>query len=458
MNKQSQYVVDGIKHATINGHRFHLRLTDPTEENFLWIDGKQPPLILDQVAADFIGHMIDAMWKFQQGSGDESNAVVSYVVQKMYEQYGTRVISLGKNRVTKERLKADFHRIYGTLMGIANGACPHEMGLDPKVFEYKTLGAPARMDLAVTYRCNLNCTKCLNEKYSNFPELPTETWEGIYETLWKIGVPQLVFTGGCPLMRKDIVHLIGKADKFVTGLITNGTLLAPIAEDLLSASLDYAQITIESKNPSVHDVMTMISGSHIKTVQGIKRALAVGLQVVTNTTVTKTNKNEFLDTVQWIIDLGVKNIACNTLICSGRGTSCKMENGVSDSEMYTLLERAQILADLSDANFQWYSPTCYTQGVNPISLNLGIKACSAAAHNMTIQPDGTVLPCQSWPESVGNILTDEWSSIWNHPTCVKLRNHEFKADECSGCSHVGTCGGGCPLDKSPRISDEGGVK
>jgi len=36
---------------------------------------------------------------------------------------------------------------------------------------------------------------------------------------------------------------------------------------------------------------------------------------------------------------------------------------------------------------QWYSPTCYHEGVNPLDLGLGVKTCSAAAHNMTVQPD-----------------------------------------------------------------------
>jgi radical SAM protein with 4Fe4S-binding SPASM domain len=104
---------------------------------------------------------------------------------------------------------------------------------------------------------------------------------------------------------------------------------------------------------------------------------------------------------------------------------------------------------------QWYSPTCYHEGTNPIELGLGIKTCSAAAHNMTVQPDGTVLPCQSWPDSVGNILKNDWTSIWKHPACVKLRKHLFAPEECKGCEYEIQCGGGCPLDESPRTKSRG---
>ena len=41
---------------------------------------------------------------------------------------------------------------------------------------------------------------------------------------------------------------------------------------------------------------------------------------------------------------------------------------------------------------------------------------------MTIQPDGTVLPCQSWPETVGHILDNSWLEIWEHPTCREVED------------------------------------
>jgi len=191
-------------------------------------------------------------------------------------------------------------------------------------------------------------------------------------------------------------------------------------------------------------------------VAGIAKALGIGMQIVTNTTLTKVNAASFDETIRWLHGLGVRNIACNTLICSGHGVEHKKENGLDDKSLKGVLESAGRTASELGVAFQWYSPTCYEQGIDPIELGLGIKTCSAAAHNMTVQPDGTVLPCQSWPDSVGNILEDDWPAIWRHPTCVKLRDHLFKPDECRDCEHETTCGGGCPLDESPRARSRGG--
>ncbi len=455
MERKPHFRDDGIRHATINGHRFHLRRKDPIGDSFLWIDGQQPALVLDETAAEFVSHLIDAMWLCQQGDGDESQAVIDYVINKMSQKY-VRKFALGKKLVTKEKISTDLNRIFGTLMSIAQGACPVEAGLNPKEITYGKWIAPARMDLAVTYRCNLGCQKCYVGDRKVSRELTTAEWIKVYETLWKLGIPQVVFTGGEPTLREDIVELVSQADEFVTGLVTNGTKLSELAESLKAASLDYIQVTIESWDAKIHDSATCVSGSHEKTVAGIKKVLDIGLQVMTNTTLSKINAGGFGQTIKWLNGFGIKNLACNTLICSGEGIRHKEENGLSDAELKKVLTQACEVADRLEMNFQWYSPTCYHQGVNPIDLGFGIKSCSAAAHNMTIQPDGTVLPCQSWPDWVGNILKDDWASIWQHPTCVKLRDHLFISKECQSCEYEKNCGGGCPLDKSPRRRSEAG--
>jgi radical SAM protein with 4Fe4S-binding SPASM domain len=449
MEHQSRFGTAGIHHATINGHRFHLRLKDPTRDNFLWIDGRQPPLVLDETAAEFVRLIIDGMWLHQQGDGDNSEAVINHVVEQMARRY-VRRFTWGKWRVTRETIKDDLNRIFGQLMEMASGTCPVDMGLEGKGIHYGSWTAPARMDLAITYRCNLKCQKCYVGDKKDFRELTTEEWAQVYEALWKIGVPQIVFTGGEPTMRDDIVTLIDHAGEFVTGLVTNGTKLSELAGALKEASLDYTQITIESSDKTTHDSSTGVPGSFDQTVAGIKKALEVGLEVVTNTTLTKTNGVQFAETMTWLHSLGVKHVACNTLICSGGGTKHKLENGLTDDELKAVLTQACNQAGKLSLDFQWYSPTCYQQGVNPMELGFGVKACSAAAHNMTIQPDGTVLPCQSWPETVGNILTDNWKDIWQHPVCRKLRDHLMMPEACRICGFKDSCGGGCPLDQAVR--------
>jgi radical SAM protein with 4Fe4S-binding SPASM domain len=440
----------GVHHATINGHRFHLR---PISEGaLLWLDGRQPPYLLDTTARDFVMLLMEAMWHFQQGDGDESEQVIRFVVEGMLAKYRRRLAL--RNRVTRARVTTDLHRLFGALMELASGKCPVELGMGAREVAPESWNAPARMDLAVTYRCNLNCPKCYNGDAGAGSELSAEQWREVYRTLWSIGIPQLVFTGGEPTLREDIVDLVRLAEEFVTGLVTNGTRLEQLAEPLRNASLDYAQVTIESYRPEVHDAMTRVEGSHARTVAGIARAREVGIQVVTNTTLTVHNADHFSDTLAWLRErFGLEHAACNTVICSGRGTRYKETDGLDDAALSQVLRAACRRAQELGVELQWYSPGCY-HTLDPISLGFGPKSCSAAAHNMLVQPDGSVLPCQSWPESVGNILTDPWEAIWNHETCRKLRAHQLAPEGCKGCAAFAVCGGGCPLDHTLRRHPE----
>ena len=62
-------------------------------------------------------------------------------------------------------------------------------------------------------------------------------------------------------------------------------------------------------------------------------------------------------------------------------------------------------------------------------LGMNVPMCGACLSNMAIAPDGSVVPCQSWlgaDAPLGNILSDPFKRIWNHPQCRRLRNMSEK--------------------------------
>jgi len=188
-------------------------------------------------------------------------------------------------------------------------------------------------------------------------------------------------------------------------------------------------------------------GAWRETVSGIKAAMEAGLYVTTNTTLTGENAAGFPDLLRLGKDLGLKAMGCNSLICSGKGSAKKKKDGLTIKEIKDVLSRALEASRELEIELIWYSPTCY-KDLNPIDMGFGIKGCSAAQYNMTIEPDGRVIPCQSWiHEGCGNILTDKWDMIWTNPICLSLRNKaNISKKECIGCQFWEECGGGCPLE------------
>ncbi len=66
--------------------------------------------------------------------------------------------------------------------------------------------------------------------------------------------------------------------------------------------------------------------------------------------------------------------------------------------------------------------------------------------NMCVGPEGDVYPCQSYFKSLGNILKDDWKSIWTPLTCVEIRERKFVPEKCKDCPELAICGAGCILE------------
>jgi radical SAM protein with 4Fe4S-binding SPASM domain len=306
------------------------------------------------------------------------------------------------------------------------------------------LPAPYRMDLALTYRCQNKCLHCYNETRP-LKELSTEEWRKVIARTWQLGIPHIVFTGGEPTLVADLDQLVAESEKWgqVTGLVTNGRTLARegYLHDLVVKGLDHVQITLLSHIPEEHDRLVGSPGAWNQTVAGIKIAASEDVYLSTNTTIMRSNLSTVEETMRFLISLGVKNIAFNGLIRSGKGVNAE---GVTYEELTSALKKLQSISAESGTRMIWYTPTPYHE-MNPVNLGLGIKQCTACSLNMAVEPDGSVLPCQSYYESLGNILTDPWENIWNHDLCRSIRQRKYLDEKCSKCAMVETCGGGCPL-------------
>ena len=327
------------------------------------------------------------------------------------------------------------------------GACPvHELELELLTPFSSIPNAPYRMDLALTYRCNNDCSHCYNARPRDFAEMDTQQWKRTLNMLWELGIPHVVFTGGEPSLRSDLCDLIAHAEHLgmITGLNTNGRRLSDpdFVQRLVVAGLDHVQITLELHDPEVHDQMVSCRGAWKQTVLGIKNALASSLYVMTNTTMLQNNSPTLSDTLEFLAILGVPTVGLNALIYSGNGLS--VGTGLLEAELAPLLELARQATDTHHQKLIWYTPTQYCH-FDPMQMELGVKGCTAALYNMCIEPDGSVLPCQSYYQPLGHILTNPWDSIWNHELCHQLRQRRYVRTECQSCLLLQECGGGCPL-------------
>jgi len=406
--------------------RIHLRI-DPDGRGLLMVNASRV-YHLNPTAAEM------AFWVLQQTSEPE-------VIRHLTRRYA----------VSRAQVQADFQHYQAQIESLLHpdGACPVcDLELETTLPFTARPSAPYRMDLALTYRCNNDCAHCYNARPRSYPELSTSDWIRILDRLWELRIPHIVFTGGEPTLRADLPELIRHAEKNgqITGLNTNGRRLSDpgFVERLVDAGLDHVQITLESHAADIHDSMVQSSGALKQTVAGIRNCLATRLFVMTNTTLLRQNSLALGDTLDFLADLGVPTLGLNALIYSGHGRT--VGSGLPENELPPLLDVAREKTTARGQKLIWYTPTEYCH-FDPVQMDLGVKGCTAALYNMCIEPDGAVIPCQSYYQSLGSLLVDPWDSIWNHEIATRLRERRDLPGKCLGCVFLAECGGGCPLSR-----------
>ncbi len=377
------------------------------------------------------------MYRLEKYDGQELGTEVWEQVLTSAAKDARRVYPRTKHTV----LLADLHLLLRSVTAIARGEEPEAEVETLSLGEYAAeMTAPHRMDIMVSamtkdgcWHCNQQCLHCYaaGQPMGETAELSTAEWKTLLGKLREANIPQVTFTGGEPTLREDLVELVQESAWFVTRLNTNGRLLTPqLCRDLYEASLDSVQVTLYSADSATHNTLVGAPG-FADTVAGIRNAVEAGLIVSVNTPLCSLNR-DYADTLRFAHSLGVRYATCSGLIPSGAAVGEESRaTALSSEELQAILTEASAVAHGLGMELDFTSPGWLSEtALRNMGLHL-VPSCGACLSNMALTPDGTVVPCQSWLGGVtlGNLLTDEWSSIWNSEYCTAIREKSAKMEQ-----------------------------
>ncbi len=355
----------------------------------------------------------------------DEDAIVKQTVHSVHRVYPT----VGKNEIEE-----DLEYLLDVIFTVASGNNPHAEIEKLSIRAYRdNMTAPHRMDLMVSamtdecgkWQCNQKCVFCYaaGQEMGKTKELTTKEWKQVIDRLESARVPMVTFTGGEPTMRPDLAELVSYAKRMVTRLNTNGVNLTPeLVAQLKSAGLDSVQVTLYSHDEKIHN--TLVGSEHYAdTVEGIRNAAMAGLDISINTPLCQKNA-DYQNTLSFIHSLGVRFVTISGLICTGMAGLNHDEHDLSPAELLEIVKAAKDFCNKHEMEIDFTSPGLIeVEKLNELGMNAPM--CGACLSNMAIAPDGTVVPCQSWlgaDATLGNILTDPFDCIWDHPKAKHLRN------------------------------------
>ena len=432
--------LDCVRHITLDPKgpgvvRIHMippRDDTPDAPFLLLLNGARlVPLNLSW--AILLANLMDQLQAYegQDLAEDQWESLLTAAVEETHRTYP---------RTKRQTLASDLHLMLTSLVAIAQGREPEaEVGLLSLSDYAPEMTAPHRMDLMVSamekdgaWHCNQKCLHCYaaGQPMGETPELSTEQWKTVLETLRQANIPQITFTGGEPTLRSDLVELVQAAAWFVTRLNTNGRLLTPeLCAGLYEASLDSVQVTLYSAEGNIHNQLVGTNGFN-DTVQGIRHAVEAGLIVSVNTPLCSLNTH-YAETLRFVHSLGVRYVTCSGLIPSG--SACGQESratALTPEQLTDILRQAVDTAEELSMELDFTSPGWLDEEtLHAMGLHL-VPSCGACLSNMAVTPDGKVVPCQSWlsDEPLGDLLHDDWADIWNSPRCAAIRAESAKLE------------------------------
>ena len=367
-----------------------------------------------------------------------SQKVLDRIIQK-----SSRKIKLLEPKTTLEDIKKDVSTIISELCSIASTGKTTDLGdRIPLDYYLKTIIKPYQMDLILNSTRNDGQFNCSNRQIHCYalnisrsddsPELSTNEWKEAISILEKYGIPSITFTGGEATLRPDLPELIRSAKWFYTRLCTNGINLTKKLCDALKASyLDSIQITLYSANANTHNRL-FNSNTFDKTWNGIINALRAGLHVCVHTPLCSFNKDEYLDTLKKLHEIGVKEVSCSGFIIPKNPNSKNTTNTqLSENEMYELLKIAKSYCEKNKMMFTFTSPG-WIRANKLFGIGIEAPRCKACLISMGIMPNGDIIPCRSWitkADSMGNILRTPLEIAWTNYNCAAIRETIFKRPE-----------------------------
>ncbi|MBO8180320.1 MAG: radical SAM protein [Archaeoglobus sp.] len=322
-------------------------------------------------------------------------------------------------------------------------------------------GAPFQVVWDVTYACNLRCKHCYaTAGKALHDELTTDEALDLINRLDRLGVTIIAFSGGEPLVRKDIFELTSYAAEkgIYVAVATNGTLITEEkAKEMKENGVGYVQISLDGVKET-HEAFRGIKGCFDRTVEGIKNAVKAGLFVNVSMTVTKFNYEDVPAVVELCEKLGVNWFMHYNFIPTGRGREI-VESDIAPEQREELLKwlykknYSSNISLLSTApQFARVALQCQGEIVPThfYNVNAGerlrelaefIGGCGAGRFYFAIKANGDIQPCVFFPLKVGNVREDDLEELWLHNHVFEDLRDKDLLEGCGSCSYRYVCGG-----------------
>jgi MoaA/NifB/PqqE/SkfB family radical SAM enzyme len=263
----------------------------------------------------------------------------------------------------------------------------------------------------LTYRCNLDCFFCYNDLGLQGEPLRTEQYRAFFEELRGLQVLNLTLSGGEPLAHPDFLELGAWARElgFVVRVKSNGHAVRGEMARRIRDEIDpfLIEVSLHGANAATHDRQTRIPGSFDRLLANLREALALGLRIKVNSTLTRWNEGEIEGMLAIADDLGVQLQIDPEVTPRDDGDAEPLSIAPSREGI------ARLFAVLAERARKGSGGASVAREGDDIAAPIATeKHCGAGSAGIAVDPYGNVYPCVQWRRPVGNLHQQSIGEIW----------------------------------------------
>lgn len=302
--------------------------------------------------------------------------------------------------------------------------------------------APLLVQVELTEACNLKCRFCYN---SQQPKYNRNVFK-MLDVLAEQGVMQVTLTGGEPLMHPDFFKILSYATKKFPNvmILSNGALMNErVVEEISDSGVMSVSVSIHGDR-EIHDSLTGIIGSYEKSMNAIKKYLAVGkTPIASNFVLNAYNVNVLEKTAKTFHEIGLNFMTITRFVPVGIGKSASFLE-INSSDMIKAMEFAdKFMKEYENPHIEFAEaiPHCAV----PKHLEYLANTCSYGYDRFYVDVNGDMMVCGlSRIPLGGNILTTPISEIKKNSFAFNsFISNEHVPENCARCHIFEKCHGGC---------------
>lgn len=312
----------------------------------------------------------------------------------------------------------------------------------------RVVAPPLGLLAELTHRCPLRCPYCSNplELDRRSSELDGETWKRVIDEAAALGVLHIYFSGGEPMLRKEIADLTAHASKagLYTNLITSGVGYKPEAlAAVADAGLDHIQISVQGIDDIGADAVAGLHGAAAAKRRIVEEVRRIGLRLTVNAVIHRGNVEQIPALVRLAEDWGAARIEIAHVQYYGWAIPNRK------TLMPTRGQVDQAMADVAEA-IERTAGRLVIDCVVPDYYARYPKPCMGgwAKQLMNITPSGRALPCHA-AETIKSLVFDNvrdksLAEIWNQGAAFNaFRGEAWMQEPCRSCERRSQDFGGC---------------